>query len=272
MNISEYLRKANDIEKALKESTSLTALDHECIIKFETAFWIDSEIIMFTEYMPGGELGKYVKDHSIDEQLAKKIFKIILEAVHYCHTHGIIHRDLKMENILLQDSTDPLSLKIIDFGIAGIWSVYGTDTSTAGTLYYTPPEVINETDLKSDPKIDIWALGVILYKILVKRFPFKSEKSNKETCKQISKKEITFKITDEMKLSKEAKHLISMLLQKNKDKRISMREIISHPWLHEVVDIHKDNTPLVYTKSSLITKAFSDEIKGIHYPVKIGTF
>lgn len=272
MDISEYLRKANDVEKALKESTSLIALDHDWIIKFETAFWIGWHVIMFTEYMTGGELGKYVKNHSINEDLAKRIFKIILEAVNYWHNHGIIHRDLKMENILLQDSANPLSLKVIDFGIAGIWSVYGSDTSTAGTLYYTPPEVINETDLKSDPKIDIWSLGVILFILLVKRYPFKSKKGNKETCRQISDEEITFESSAEMKLSKEVKHLISLLLQKDKNKRISMKEIISHPWLDDIVDYHKDCTPLTSIKNNLITQAFRDEIKSIHYPMIPGKF
>lgn len=135
------LNKANEIEKALKESNSLLYLDHEQIINFETAFLLDSEIILFTEYMPGGELGKYVLKHNITECLAKKIFRLILEPVYYWHTRGIIHRDLKLENILLKDDNDPLSLKIIDFGIAGIWSKYGGDKSTAGTTYYSPPEI-----------------------------------------------------------------------------------------------------------------------------------
>lgn len=245
MNVEDYLKKANEVEKALKESTSLIALDHKGIIRFETAFLLKTEIILFTEYMAGGELGKYVKKNTINEDQAKKIFAIILEAVHYCHTHGIIHRDLKLENILLSDEADPLSLRIIDFGIAGIWSIYGADTSTAGTLYYSPPEVINESDIKSDPKIDVWALGVILYIILLKRYPFKGKSGHQETIWQILNEEITFKSVAETKLSSEVKHLISMLLQKDKPLRYSMREIVSHPWLKEVIT-EKDSSPQLY--------------------------
>lgn len=270
MDVSDYMRKANEIEKALKESTSLMALNHSGIIKFETAFLLGHEVFMFTEYMPGGELGKYIKTAQIDEQLAKQIFKRILESVQYCHTKGIIHRDLKMENILLQDSNDPLSLKIIDFGIAGIWSVYGWDTSTAGTLSYTPPEVINETDLKSDPKIDIWSLGVILYIILVKRYPFKG-KNSKETWNLILNQEINFQSKDERNLSKKVKHLLSMLLAKDKNLRYSMREIVSHPWIQDIIDFDgKDWDALASLKSNLITKAIEEEISRVDYPKATG--
>jgi len=266
MDVAEYLRKANEIKKALKESNSLIALDHPQIIKFETAFLLDSEIIMFTEYMPGGELGQYVKNNDISEKVAKQIFKLILEPVQYCHTHGIIHRDLKLENILLQDEKDPQTLKIIDFGIAGIWSIYGGEISTAGTLYYTPPEVVSETDLQSDPKIDIWALGVILFIILTKRYPFKG-KDYDDTRIEILESKISFESKAERRLSKEAKHLLSMLLNKDKHQRYSMREIASHPWMNEVISVEKENTPLTSLKMAFITDAIAEEIKGIIYPV-----
>lgn len=266
MNISEYLRKANEVQKALKESTSLISLDHEQIITFETAFLLNEELVLFTEYMPGGELGQYVKRNNISESKAKQIFKLILEAVNYCHTHGIIHRDLKMENILLRDKDDPLSLQIIDFGIAGVWTMWGGEISTAGTLYYTPPEVIDESDLQSDPKIDIWALGVILYKMLVKRYPFKGASGSDETRKLILESEIMFKSKAEVKLSKEVKHLISMLLTKDKTQRYSMREIVSHPWMADLIESQVNKTPLNQLKSSLITEAIEEEIASINFP------
>jgi serine/threonine protein kinase len=269
MNVTEYLKKANEIEKALKESTSLISLDHPQIIKFETAFLIDWEIVLFTEYMPGGELGKYVKSHDISEKSAKQIFKLILEPVQYCHNHGIIHRDLKLENILLEDPNNPKSLKIIDFGIAGIWSIYGGEISTAGTLYYTPPEVINGSDWQSDPKIDIWSLGVILFIILTKLYPFKG-KSFDQTRELILEGKIPFESKAERKLSKEAKHLLSMLLWKDKNRRYTMREIASHPWLDEVIDYEREQTPLTSLKSAFITEAIIEEIRSWKYPTVIG--
>lgn len=150
-----------------------------------------------------------------------------------------------MENVLLKDSTDPLSLKIIDFGIAGIWSAMGGgDKSTAGTLYYTPPEIISETDTQSDPKIDIWALGIMLYIMLLKRYPFKGKSGSNETRDQILHSKLTFESRAEKKLSKEAKHLIFNLLQKDKSKRYTMKEIVSHPWLDDVINPEADPTPL----------------------------
>lgn len=176
-----------------------------------------------------------------------------------------------MENILLMDENDPLSLKIIDFGIAGIWSVCGGgDKSTAGTLYYTPPEIISETDVESDPKIDIWALGVILYIMLIKRYPFKGNSGNNETRQQILKSKITFESRAEKKLSKEVKHLISKLLEKNKADRYSMRDICSHPWLDDVIDRNKEINPLSSMKNNLVRDAMVDEIKNTKYPELIG--
>lgn len=270
MDVSEYLRKANEIKNALKESTSLISLDHAQIIRFETAFLLNSEIVLFTEYMQGGELGQYIKTNKINEKQAKQIFKLILEAVNYCHTHGIIHRDLKMENILLKDSKDPLSLKIIDFGIAGLWSKCGGEISAAGTLYYTPPEVISETDLHSDPKIDIWALGVILYIMLCGTYPFKSEVSSSETRNQILHKEVTFTKRNELTLSKEVKHLLYNLLEKDKTKRYSIREIISHPWMEEVINLEDDKTPLLSLTSGLINQAIKEEIEAMDSPTLSG--
>ncbi|CAI2384368.1 unnamed protein product [Moneuplotes crassus] len=269
VDVSEHLQKANEIGKAVKESTSLISLDHDAIIKLETAFFINTGMVLFTEYIQGGELGKYVFSNEINEELAKKIFIKILDAVHYCHTRGIIHRDLKMENILLTDPNDPLSLRVIDFGISGICTHGRKESSTAGTLLYCPPEILDKSDIESDPKIDVWALGVILYIILLKRYPFRSKGNNKETRKLILNKELTFESRDEMKLSTSVKHLISNLLAKKKSRRYSIREIISHPWLLSDKE-QMQNSQLAKQVSCLATDAIMEEMKSVIYPTYEG--
>jgi serine/threonine protein kinase KIN1/2 len=82
-----------------------------------------------------------------------------VSAIIYIHSNNIVHRDLKLENILLKEKGNPYSLKIIDFGISGVLTKVGGEIIQAGTMMYSPPEVINKTQLQSNPKIDVWSLG-----------------------------------------------------------------------------------------------------------------
>lgn len=158
------------MQKALKEAQYLLTIDHENIINLETVFLLKKDIIIFTEYIPGGELKDYILGRQIPctETEAKKIFKALVSATAYIHANNIVHRDLKLENILLKERGNPCSLTIIDFGISGLLSkVGGGEVIQAGTMMYSPPEVISKKRLYSDPKIDVWSLGksCILYQI-----------------------------------------------------------------------------------------------------------
>ena len=110
--------------------------------------------------------------------IARKILEQILNAVYYWHQKGIIHRDLKLENVLFSD-IETLEIKVVDFGIAGyIRNNIGEDTDF-GTVRYMAPEVLSNKDKKASRAIDIWAWGVILYTMLWNKFPF----SGKNKCK-----------------------------------------------------------------------------------------
>lgn len=91
----------------------------------------------------------------------------------YCHQHNLIHRDLKLENVLLVNS-EQKKIKIIDFGIAGAISFFTQEDLDTGSLAYMAPECfINNKDYKVDGRIDVWATGVILYCMLNGTLPFK---------------------------------------------------------------------------------------------------
>jgi serine/threonine protein kinase len=79
------------------------------------------QLIMIMEYAGGGELLKYVEEHGkVNEMEARRIFVQIVNAMAYCHTRGIVHRDLKLENVLFKAKGD-LTIKVVDFGIAGVF-------------------------------------------------------------------------------------------------------------------------------------------------------
>ncbi len=132
------------------------------------------------EYLEGGNLAELVKAKgSLSERRTREVFVKILDAIDYCHSQKIVHRDLKLENILYSSKTN--QIKIIDFGICGLFE----EVSKAGTLRYCPPEVgielikiklVSGSNLENLPTIDIWAMGIILYKITNGRFPFTGEK------------------------------------------------------------------------------------------------
>jgi serine/threonine protein kinase len=96
---------------------------------------------MIMEYAGGGELLKYVEEHGkLHECDARRIFMQIVNAMSYCHTRGIVHRDLKLENVLFKSKHD-LQIKVVDFGIAGVCEGAKKDRVDAGSIAYMPPEV-----------------------------------------------------------------------------------------------------------------------------------
>lgn len=185
---------------------------------------------MFTEYVRGGELKTYLanKRNPFTEEEAKKMLRILVEAIEYIHSHNIVHKDIKLENILLNDSKNPFDIKIIDFGISGLLSDIGGDNIHAGTMAYSPPEIISKANLTSSPKIDVWGLGVVLYLLLTKHFPFYGE-NDYITFQSIIKDDLKF--PKSLPLSKQVRNLLHGMLSKKPMVRYSLEEVKRHPWL-----------------------------------------
>lgn len=158
-----------------KEIDALKKLDHHNIIKLETYFQLESdELALLLEYAEGGTLKSYLSERSrLEEKEAKQIINKLLDTLQYCHKKEIIHRDLKLDNIMYSDSSK-MNLKIIDFGIAGLFK---KEIINAGTVRYLPPEVLNGTNCASLASIDCWAVGCISYELITGEKLFKGESS-----------------------------------------------------------------------------------------------
>lgn len=140
-------------------------------------------------------------------------------SLEYLHSMKCIHRDIKPENILNSLGV----LKIADFG----WSVHTPSDKRktfCGTLDYLPPEIVESK--MYDKKIDLWCLGVLCYEFCVGRPPFESNKQ-KDTYNKI--RSVNYQFPSH--LSYEVKDLISKLLQKSPEMRISVSQVKSHPWI-----------------------------------------
>ena len=224
----------------------LKNLEHPDIVRIIESFNTRESYVLVTEYCEGGELYDQVKNQLSETQIAV-IFKQLLSGLAYLHSHNIVHRDLKLENILIQEiekskttGEDLFNIKIIDFGTARIFSNKKKPQSIVGSSYYIAPEVLRQHYNK---ECDLWSVGVILYMFIVGHAPFDGcddEEITGNIQKGIYKKdERRWK-----KASKEVKELIQKLLIYNPKKRLTALEALKHPWF-KLADsnILYDNVP-----------------------------
>jgi MAP/microtubule affinity-regulating kinase len=223
------LDNAEDIESIFSEAETLKSLVHPNIVKIINFFVIKKTLQTYfiMEHLEGGELLKFVEEKkALSEEDALVIFKQIISAIDYCHRQKIIHRDLKLENIMKVDN-ESLTIKIVDFGIAGLFAGRKSEVTRAGSLYYMAPEVLSRRNLVAAPSMDIWAVGCILYALVIGNLPF-NDKSEAGLVKKIVESELEF--PKNAKLSPEVFDLLEQMLNKNHEKRIKMSEIQQHPW------------------------------------------
>ena len=224
----------------------LKSLDHPDIVRIIESFNTKDSYVLVTEYCEGGELYDQVRNQLSETQIAV-IFKQLLSGLAYLHSHNIVHRDLKLENILIQEiekskttGEDLFNIKIIDFGTARIFDNNKKPQSIVGSSYYIAPEVLNQ---KYGKECDLWSVGVILYMFIVGHAPFDGC-DDEEITGNIQKG--IYKKDDKRwkKASKEVKDLIQKLLIYNPKKRLTALQALRHPWF-KITDsnILYDNVP-----------------------------
>ncbi|KAJ9670155.1 hypothetical protein PVL29_026605 [Vitis rotundifolia] len=182
------------------------------------------------EYAAGGELfGRICNAGRFSEDEARYFFQQLISGVSYCHSMQICHRDLKLENTLLDGSPAP-RLKICDFGYSKSSVLHSQPKSTVGTPAYIAPEVLSRKEY--DGKIaDVWSCGVTLYVMLVGAYPFEDPDDPRNFRKTIARiLSVHYSIPDYVRVSMECKHLLSRIFVANPDKRITIPEIQNHPW------------------------------------------
>ena len=169
-----------NIDAIKKEIRIMKLVKHKHIIKLIDVYENKAMIYIVMEYMSGGDLyTKYcTKKECFSEAKVKRIFTQIAGATKYMQDLGIIHRDLKLENILFENENADSNVKIADFGLSALQGPYQEVTDVLGTLHYTAPEIIARKPY--DYSVDIWSLGVILYVLVTGSYPFDSISSRLE--------------------------------------------------------------------------------------------
>ena len=230
----------------------LKNLDHPDIVRIIESFNTKNSYILITEYCEGGELFDQVKNQLSETQIAV-IFKQILSGLAYLHSNNIVHRDLKLENILIYEKEkskttgeDLFNIKIIDFGTARIFDKNKNPQSIVGSSYYIAPEVLRQ---KYNKECDLWSVGVILYMFIVGHAPFDGC-DDEEITTNIQRGVYRKNDRRWIKASKEVKDLIQKLLTYRPSQRLSAIQALNHPWF-KITDsnILYDNVP----KNDIIT-------------------
>lgn len=160
----------------------------------------------------------------------------IVDAISYLHKNDIVHRDLKLENILLKEF-DPSQgiyyIKVTDFGLSSQRATAGTESmfeDYCGTPLYMAPEIIE--NLPYSQLCDVWALGIIMFILLTSHSPFSNDSESK-LRDQIKRAEIDTFSKYYVKLSPEAKHCLERMIKVNPAHRITSSELVEHPWLQD---------------------------------------
>ena len=216
-------KKGKDRSKRTRQEVEvLSDLKHKRIIGLRGWFEDDDNIYLVLQYISGRDLSKYFKNDLPARDVTAKILLQIIDALKYCHRRGIIHRDMKLENILINSR---MSIKLTDFGLCAIQNrenQYFYDE--VGTARYTAPELLEGNGYNES--VDVWGLGIIMFMLLTGKYPFDGSK-RKSIFKRIRNKHIDYSKYD---LSKNEIHLLKRLLCKNPRYRIQLEDIPNHQW------------------------------------------
>ncbi|KAL7104366.1 hypothetical protein ACP275_08G239700 [Erythranthe tilingii] len=227
----KYIERGKKIDEHVqREIMNHRSLKHPNIIRFKEALLTPTHLGIVMEYAAGGELFERICNAGrFSEDEARFFFQQLISGVSYCHSMQICHRDLKLENTLLDGSSAP-RLKICDFGYSKSAVLHSQPKSTVGTPAYIAPEVLSRKEY--DGKIaDVWSCGVTLYVMLVGAYPFEDPDDPRNFKKTINRiLSVSYSIPDYVRVSKECNHLLSRIFVSDPQKRITIPEIKKHPW------------------------------------------
>ncbi|PWA35943.1 serine/threonine-protein kinase SAPK3 [Artemisia annua] len=227
----KYIERGKKIdENVAREIINHRSLRHPNIVRFKEVSLTKTHLAIVMEYAAGGELfSKITSAGRFSEDEARFFFQQLISGVSYCHSMEICHRDLKLENTLLDGSPTP-RLKICDFGYSKSGLLHSQPKSTVGTPAYIAPEVLSRKEY--DGKIaDVWSCGVTLYVMLVGAYPFEDPEDPRNFRKTIGRiVSVQYSIPDYVRVSADCRHLLSHIFVANPAKRITIAEIKKHPW------------------------------------------
>ncbi|BFG05771.1 uncharacterized protein DMAD_04432 [Drosophila madeirensis] len=245
------------LSKTFREISILKSLRHPHITRLYEVMESQSMIYLVTEYAPNGEIFDHlVANGRMKEPEAARVFTQLISAVNYCHLRGVVHRDLKAENVLLDKD---MNIKLADFGFSNHYEEGATLRTWCGSPPYAAPEVFQGLEYDG-PKSDIWSLGVVLYALVCGALPFDGK-----TILELKSRVVLGKFRIPFFMSQECEHLIRNMLVVEPDRRYTIRQIIKHRWLSEwQSELHEEEgTALPFAGGSMSNSASSSSLSSV---------
>ncbi|KAH8387277.1 hypothetical protein KR093_006046, partial [Drosophila rubida] len=212
-----------NLQKVYREVEIMKKLKHPHIIKLYQVMETKNMIYIVSEYASQGEIFDYIAKYGrMSETAARFKFWQIISAVEYCHKKGIVHRDLKAENLLLDFS---MNIKIADFGFSNHFKPGELLATWCGSPPYAAPEVF-EGKQYTGPEIDIWSLGVVLYVLVCGALPFDGS-----TLQSLRDRVLSGRFRIPFFMSSECEHLIRRMLVLEPTRRYTIEQIKRHRWM-----------------------------------------
>ncbi|XP_039719963.1 myosin light chain kinase 2, skeletal/cardiac muscle [Pteropus medius] len=223
-----------DKEMVMLEIEVMNQLNHRNLIQLYAAIETSHEIILFMEYIEGGELFERIvdEDYQLTEVDTMVFVRQICDGILFMHKMRVLHLDLKPENILCVNTTGHL-VKIIDFGLARRYNPNEKLKVNFGTPEFLSPEVVNYDQISD--KTDMWSMGVITYMLLSGLSPFLGD-DDTETLNNVLSGNWYFDEETFEAVSDEAKDFVSNLIVKDQGARMSAAQCLAHPWLNNLAE------------------------------------
>lgn len=234
----------NDAQSMSTEMEIMKRIRHRNIVSMYELYESSKCMWVILELVDGGDLHHHVtKFQHYSESVAAKLFRQCLAGLHYLHSLGVVHRDIKLDNILLKGSGENVEVKIADFGLSALVRLgeggydaqesskrkkYKGLTEMWGTKEYFAPELIEGA---YGPQADMWSMGCILYEMLVGKAAFPYLRSERELYTRIQKRQYDTSCKEYTALSENARDLIGKMLAVDPVKRASATEALRHPWI-----------------------------------------
>ena len=221
----EYEKEIARDKRTIREAALGKILYHPYICRLYEMYSMSNHYYMLFEYVSGGQMLDYIVAHgSLKESQARKFCRGIGSALSYCHANNIVHRDLKIENIMI---TNHGEIKIIDFGLSNLYNHEHLLKTYCGSLYFAAPELLSAKPYRG-PEVDIWSFGVVLFVLVCGRVPF-DDKSVSNLHEKIKKGHIDYP----NHLTPECVDLLKKMLVVDVTKRAKIGEILCHKWMNK---------------------------------------